>query len=596
MMRNNMISRNIPGPGRVVVLTLILVACLTSCAISYAQASASSPHALQLGDTTPPKVNITQPSNGSKVFGSIVVVANATDDTGVAYVEFRVDGSKRFNTTKVPYTWEWDTRDTPNGTHKLNATASDAAGNRNWSEVSVIIDNDWIPPVVSIVSPKDGDTIIADVTITANAADVRSAISKVVFSIDGKQRYTNTSATGPYKWLWNASQEKDGQHKVNVTALDKWNNNASKEITVNLKIKDVTPPYVMIDSPSTGSDVFGELPIYFTVKDNFAVKRVELFIDWKSVYVNASGANGSYNWLWATNSVSNSMHVINASAEDTSGNVAWDSILVNVTNLPPPQIISPQPEDTVFGNVLVQGTTSSLLITDVLIKIDGGNWTLTKGTSEWKIDWNTTKVANGPHNVSVKATDGKKYSATITFRVYVDNPTLECTITAPKEGDKISGVVNVTGTATKGTSWVEVSIDGSNWTKAKGNLAWYIYWDTGKSTNGKHSVNARAYNSIWQAYTPISSVGVNVSNEPQQNNLVVDPQVAGGIAALLGIFLVLFFLFSIARKKPEYKDDEGFGEERPEEEEKKTPEKRTDKKEKGPKKETKRKVKDIEKE
>ena len=47
---------------------------------------------LSAPDTTPPVVSVTAPSSGAAVSGTIVVAASATDNVGVASVQFQVDG------------------------------------------------------------------------------------------------------------------------------------------------------------------------------------------------------------------------------------------------------------------------------------------------------------------------------------------------------------------------------------------------------------------------------------------------------------------------------------------------------------------------
>ena len=62
--------------------------------------------------------------------GSIEVVADATDDRGVAGVRFTLDGEPLGERRdSPPYVVTWDTRATPNGEHTLTAVAWDAADN-----------------------------------------------------------------------------------------------------------------------------------------------------------------------------------------------------------------------------------------------------------------------------------------------------------------------------------------------------------------------------------------------------------------------------------------------------------------------------------
>ena len=99
-------------------------------------------YASNSGDTTPPMVSFTSPTNGATVSGSVPVAANASDNTAVAGVQFSLDGTNLGNeVVNPPYTVTWDSAQTPNGTHTLSAAARDAAGNRTTATISVIVSN-----------------------------------------------------------------------------------------------------------------------------------------------------------------------------------------------------------------------------------------------------------------------------------------------------------------------------------------------------------------------------------------------------------------------------------------------------------------------
>jgi len=83
-------------------------------------------------DGTPPTAAITSPGNGAAVSGTVTVAANATDNIGVAKVEFWA-GSKLLGTdTAAPYSIGWNTKGL-SGTQTLTAKAFDAAGNATTS-------------------------------------------------------------------------------------------------------------------------------------------------------------------------------------------------------------------------------------------------------------------------------------------------------------------------------------------------------------------------------------------------------------------------------------------------------------------------------
>src|SRR5439155_14928361 len=67
-------------------------------------------------DTTPPTVSITAPANGAPVSGTTSVTANASDNVGVAGVQFKLDGANLgTEDTTAPYSRTWDTTAAANG-------------------------------------------------------------------------------------------------------------------------------------------------------------------------------------------------------------------------------------------------------------------------------------------------------------------------------------------------------------------------------------------------------------------------------------------------------------------------------------------------
>src|SRR5206468_1900759 len=98
-------------------------------------------------DTSPPTVSITSPSSVSTVCGTITVTASASDNVGVAGVQFRLDGSDLgAEDATSPYAVSWDTTAVSNGSHTLTAIARDAAGNTATSSpVTVTVSNDSTP-------------------------------------------------------------------------------------------------------------------------------------------------------------------------------------------------------------------------------------------------------------------------------------------------------------------------------------------------------------------------------------------------------------------------------------------------------------------
>lgn len=94
-------------------------------------------------DTGAPAVAITAPAAGATVSGAITVEASASDNVGVAGVQFLYDGvNLGAERTTAPYAVTGDTATVPNGSYTLTAVARDAAGNQAISApVTITVSN-----------------------------------------------------------------------------------------------------------------------------------------------------------------------------------------------------------------------------------------------------------------------------------------------------------------------------------------------------------------------------------------------------------------------------------------------------------------------
>jgi hypothetical protein len=166
----------------------------------------------------PPTISITNPQFGSTVSGTVTVQATATDDYGIAKVEFHVDSQLRSTDFSAPYSWSWDTTIDSNGSHTLAAVSQDTIGQTNTIvgpvTVSNIIDS---PPLVTITNPPAGSEISGTVIVDVTATD-DFGVTKVEFFVDSQLRGTDFSA--PYSWAWDTTVDSDGSHSLAAVAHD----------------------------------------------------------------------------------------------------------------------------------------------------------------------------------------------------------------------------------------------------------------------------------------------------------------------------------------------------------------------------------------
>lgn len=117
-----------------------------------------------VADTTPPTVSLSAPTNGSTVSGTVNIQASASDDGGIAKVEFYVDTNLMKSATSSPYSHSWDTKTVADGSHTVTAKAYDKAGNMAAQSAAVTVKN------------TDTDAPSAPSSLTATA-DSTSAVS-----------------------------------------------------------------------------------------------------------------------------------------------------------------------------------------------------------------------------------------------------------------------------------------------------------------------------------------------------------------------------------------------------------------------------------
>ena len=135
-------------------------------------------------DTVPPAVSMTSPGMDATLTGTVTLSASASDNVGVASVQFLLDGAPLGSAiTGSSYTMPWDSSSVAAGTHILSAQAKDAAGNTSTA---------------------------GSVTITTYVAPLPTVISGVVSSVTGSSTATVS---------WNTDQMSTSQVAFGTTSV-----------------------------------------------------------------------------------------------------------------------------------------------------------------------------------------------------------------------------------------------------------------------------------------------------------------------------------------------------------------------------------------
>ncbi len=177
------------------------------------------------------------------------------------------------------------------------------------------------------------------------------------------------------------------------------------------------------------------------------------------------------------------------------------------------RITAPQKDSTVGGIVQITGEASGGSgVAGVRIRIDGGNWSAAKDTSDnqdwasWAASWDTTNVTDGAHRITAGAWDTSEQTGESSVDVKVANPPW-VRILSPLNESTTFGIARVEGESGDpslgGTvEFVEVTVDpspggGTSWERATPTTpdwaTWSYEWNTTRTNTGIHAFAARAF-------------------------------------------------------------------------------------------------------
>jgi major membrane immunogen (membrane-anchored lipoprotein) len=377
-------------------------------------------------DTTPPTASVTAPASGATLKSTVTLSASASDNFGVARVDFYVDSQLVGSDSASPYSLSWDTRSIPNGAHSLSVVAYDATGLSGTSaSVPFTVDNDLTPPTVSLTAPAAGATVSGTVTLSASASD-NVGISKVEFFDDST--LVGTDASAPYSVSWNSRSGPNGPRTLTATAYDAVGNfSTSAAVTVTTN-NDFTPPTVAVTSPSEGSILTGTVTFQATASDDRGIARVEFYAG--STGLCAATAPGApvtttYSCSANTRNLPNGIRALTAKAYDAAGNSTTSApvsiTLDNDLTAPTSSITSPTAGSTVGGTVTLEAAASDDRGTVSRVEFYvGTHYVGMDSTEPFTFSWNTSTLANGTYSLRSKAFDpagNNAFSATVSVNV-----------------------------------------------------------------------------------------------------------------------------------------------------------------------------------
>jgi hypothetical protein len=459
----------------------------------------------QLADTNPPSATLTAPANGSTVSNTITLSATASDNVGVAKVEFYRDGGVLLGTdTVTPYVWSFDTTTTANGSHSFFAKAYDTAGNVKTSGTNSVTVNNAAPCnyTVSPLNISSGSAgISSNVTVTAGPTCGWTATANAAWITIT----SGSSGTGNGSVNFTVSANTNLMARTNTLTV------AGQTVTV-VQPGDTTAPSVTLNLPANGSTVSNTITLNATASDNVGVAKVEFYRDGGVLL--GTDTVAPYSWGFDTTTITNGSQNFYAKAYDVAGNSATSA--ANTV--------------TVNNGVACSYTVSPLNISSGPVGISS-NVTVTAGaTCGWSATANagwititsgSSGTGNGSVNFTVSA-NTNLLARTNTLTVAGQTVTVvqpgdvtapSVTLTAPANGSTVSNTITLSATASDnvGVSKVEFYRDGGVLLGTDILPPYTWSFDTTTITNGSQNFYAKAYDVAGNSATSAAST-VTVNN------------------------------------------------------------------------------------
>jgi Polysaccharide lyase/Bacterial Ig domain/Carbohydrate binding module (family 6) len=346
---------------------------------------ASAAHA---ADTLPPTVAITAPASGATVSGTITISASASDNQGVAGVQFKYNGINiGAEETAAPYSIAADTTAVADGSYVLTAVARDAAGNQATSApVTVVVANG--------PRPYAGTAVALPGTFEAENFDLGG---------EGVAYRDNTAGNQGGQYRLNddvdiilSSDSIGGSYVVNNFEAGEW-----LGYTVNVAATGIYAISLRASSTSSTSAFHVEI-------DGKNVTG--------SIVAPNTGSWSSFQWVsnWIAVPISAGTHFLKVVVDQPYFNLNSITVAVATDQTPPAvTITAPAPGATVSGTITISANASDNVgVAGVQFMYNGANLGAEVTTAPYSVVADTTTVPDGSYILTAVARDAAGNSTT----------------------------------------------------------------------------------------------------------------------------------------------------------------------------------------
>jgi hypothetical protein len=455
----------------------------------------------------PPVVSIVSPTNGAQVKGSVAITVSATSNSTISYVALYFDSNSLGNRTALPYTFTLNTLSYGDGQHTIRAVAGDGYGRIGEIQITITVNNTGeavAVPIISISVPTNGATLSGTNTIAANVTSSKS-ISSVSVQLD--EVVILTKASSPFSWSLNTGNYADGQHTLNVSAIDSSGKIGYQQIMVFFSN---TGPSVGITSIVQGQMLLGNVWVNATATSSSMITNLDVLVDGAVVY---STMASPLAWQLDTNALVDGDHIINVTATDASGKKGTATLDIIIMNQAPSFTVEGI-DGILAGRVNVTVSLANSAIAESANFIVDGMELGTAFSVPYTFQIDTVTFTDGNHtlDVSVKGINGK--FANQSLMITISNPAPQVSVVGvPSDGATVSGVIDLLANVTAPYPLLYVNLTVNGQESGNTTIAPYVMTlDTTNLANGEHTINVTAMGAGGKSTT--TSFALRVFNAP----------------------------------------------------------------------------------
>ena len=394
-------------------------------------------------DSICPTVKINAPLNMAWVQNKIELSGVASDDFGVAKIEWSIDGKQTWNafSSTSSFSQSIDISSFEDGLIGLDVRATDRAGNEGFAHVCA--QKRTTPPQIDVLVPCEND-IVNGMTLLVFKVQDSLSILRALYGGD-----TNKALkVSHYMPVMVGTNEYPISNEMSFVFTDKaGNSTVLKDWKFKVdKAGDLTRAEIHI--PSEGEAITDDFVVSGVVMDDDGDCHIFYKID-NGNYIALEGWKNSFSIPLSIKDFSDNEHTISVYGTDihgVSGNVAVRMFKVSLEE-PKGAIVNPSFDKTVKDKVRISGWASDKNgIKKVQVSTDNGNtWNDAVGGAEWYYDFDTRVINDGTHTIFIKIFDNCGIQAIYSNLINIDNQKPEIRMELPLDGSIVSKNLFISG-------------------------------------------------------------------------------------------------------------------------------------------------------